>query len=421
MCGVRKVSKQLHAHPTLKTRLGRGGQALSHRDFRFLFAAQTISAVGDAAYGVVLSWFTYQFTGSSAAVGLVLGGTALTTLISLLAGGVLADRWDRRALMILSDASRCVLVATLAVLIFTDALTLPLLILLTAAAGLVDGLFSPSLSGMIPRLVPSFDLTSANGLIGFTRASSAIGGAALGGAMYAALGAGPVMLLNAGSFALSAVLVARIPRTGKEARKPNRQGAAKDLLEGLTYVFKVPVLISIPVAAAALMIADAPTSVLMPAVVDVHFNGTAATVGWLAAAYGIGTAIGSLITAVTGGGRRPAVIIFGSWALAHLAAAVMVAQPLTTLAIILAGVRGLLGGAGGTLWNDLLMRNVPQDKLSRVFSIDTFGVSALTPIGIGATSLFLTQTGPVPVIVIGQAAAFTLMASLLLRRQIRNA
>lgn len=399
----------------------RGGLVtLKDRNFRLLFAAQSVSVVGDAAYGAVLAWFTFEFTGSSLAVSYVLGATALATLASLLVGGVLADRWDRRALMVISDGSRFVLVGTIALLIWTGTLTLPMLVMLTAAAGLVDGLFSPSLGGILPTIVPSDKLISANGLIGFTRASGSIVGAALGGTLYALQGAAPIIGLNAISFGVSAVLIALLP-------KPSKQGAARqhsavrDLGEGFTYVFTVPVLISIPIAALALMFADAPTSVLMPAVVRDHWRGGAELIGWLRAAYGIGTALGALLTGHLGGGRRPAAVLFGCWALAHLAAAVMVAQPIALLAVVFSGLRGVLGGAGGTLWNDLLMRNVPGDKLSRVFSIDTFGASALMPLGVAVTGVLATNAAAVPIVVGGQLVGFVLMAALLLRAKIRNA
>lgn len=399
----------------------RGGMvALQDRNFRLLFTAQSVSVVGDAAYGAVLAWFTFEFTGSSLAVSYVLGATALATVASLLIGGVLADRWDRRALMVISDGSRFILVGAIAVLIWTDTLTLPILVALAAAAGLVDGLFSPSLGGILPTIVPQQKLTSANGLIGFTRATGSIIGAALGGTLYAILGAAPIIGLNALSFGVSAVLVAMLPKAGKQARV-QRRGALRDLSEGFKYVFTVPVLISIPVAALALMFADAPTSVLMPAIVSDHWHGGAALIGWLSAAYGIGTALGSLLTGHLGGGKRPAIIIFGSWALAHLAAAVMVAQPLAFIAVALSAVRGLLGGAGGTLWNDLLMRNVPNDKLSRVFSIDTFGASALMPLGVALTGLLVVNRTAVPIVVVGQLIGFLLMAGLLLRKKIRDA
>jgi len=397
-----------------------GIDALSIREFRLLFTAQAISVVGDAAYGTVLAWFTFQFTGSSGAVSLVLGGTALATLISLLVGGVLADRWDRRALMVFSDAARFALIGIMALMIVTHRLTLPWLVSLASLAGLVDGLFSPSLGGILPSLVPDEKLTSANGLIGFTRATGGILGAAAGGLLYALLGAAPVIGLNALSFGLSAVMVAMLPKAGKQVIG-RRSSPWQDLFDGVSYVFHAPVLLSIPVAALALLFADAPTSVLMPAIVAEHFRGTAATIGWLSAAYGVGTAIGSLTTGYLAGSQKPAVIIFGSWALAHLLAAIMVGQPLVIVAVILSSGRGFLGGAGGTLWNGLLMRNVPRNKLSRVFSIDTFGVSALTPLGVALTGLLATNARAVIVVVSGQLLGFVLMASLLLKPQIRDA
>lgn len=411
--------------PPLRSRTISANSALRSPAFRHLFIAQSISVTGDAAYAAVLAWYAFETTGSSAAVSIVLGTVAVTTLASLLIGGALADRFDRRLLMVFSDGSRAILLVVLAVMILTGQDSLVALVIVTGVAGLVDGLFTPAINGSIPDYVPERALTSANGLMGFTRATFSIVGAALGGVLYAALGAGIVVGINGASFLLSAVLLATLPRIHRRPDTSDgsnaEEGAFKSIWLGLKYVGTVPVLMSIPIAAFAIMIADAPTSVLMPAVIKLHFDGGAGTIGAINAAVGLGAAVGSLVIGRIGGGKRPAIVIFGSWALAHLLAAILIAQESIVVAVVLSGVRGLLSGAGGALWSDMLMRNVDRRMLSRVFSIDSFGVSALTPIGVALTGLLASNAIAVPFVVVGQLIAFALMGLLLLRRPIRDA
>ncbi len=407
----------------LRSRTSNYESALGIPAFRRLFIAQSISVTGDAAYSTVLAWYVFDSSGSSQAVSFVLGTVALTRLLSLLSGGALADRFDRRWLMVISDGSRAAFLAVLSVLIVDGYESLIILVVVTGLTGLVDGLFTPAINGSIPDYVPERCLTSANGLMGFTRATCFIFGAAIGGVLYAALGAGFVFGLNSLSFLCSAVLLASLPRIrlGGVAGVHGQVRTFRSIWLGLKYVGTVPVLLSIPIAAFAILVADAPTSVLLPAVVKLHFGGGPETIGGLSAALGVGAAVGSLVISRLGGGPRPAIIIFGSWALAHLLAAILVAQDSIAVAIVLSAVRGALSGAGGALWSDMLMRNVDRRMLSRVFSIDSFGVSAFMPVGVALTGLFASNSISVPFVVIGQVMAFVIMALLLAKKSIRDA
>ncbi|MFT3798103.1 MFS transporter [Microbacterium sp.] len=400
--------------------------ALSVKDFRLIFTAQSISTLGDAAYAAVLAFFTYEFAGFSGAVGLVLGVVSVSTLVSLLVGGAVADRVHRKWVAVASDLFRLAFIGALGALVATDALSLPILVALTGLAGLVDGFFDPALRGAIPSLVPEEKLTSANGLLGFVGSTGVVIGAAAGGVLYATVGSATVFLLNAASFAASALLLSRLSDKGArggDSSPPEEQPEefARSVRSGIVYLTKVPVLVSIPVAAVALFIADAPTAVLTPELIADRLNGDASTIGWMNALVGCGAAIGALVTGHFGGGRRPAMIIFGSWGVAHLVTALTFGQTSATVAIVLSGIRGILSGLGGTLWNDLLMRNVDPRMLSRVFSLDNMGSSSLMPLGVVATGIVVGAWPAVAIVVIGQAVSGVLMLALLLRRPIRDA
>lgn len=400
--------------------------ALTVRDFRLVFAAQSISTLGDAAYATVLAFFTYEFAGFSGAVGLVLGIVAVSTLVSLLIGGAVADRFNRKWVAVISDLLRFGLVGALGILVATDSLNLAMLAILAGLAGLADGFFDPALRGTIPSIVPNEKLTSANGLLGFIGSTGVVLGAAAGGVMYATIGSAAVFLLNAVSFALSAALLSRLsirrhPDACRDADPEPSEGFVSSVRTGVVYLTKVPVLISIPVAALALFLADAPTSVLTPELIADRLQGDASTIGWMNALLGVGAAMGALITGHFGGGRRPALVIFGAWGIAHLVTAAIFAQTTVLAAIVLSFVRGVLSGMGGTLWNDLLMRNVDPRMLSRVFSLDNLGSSALMPLGVLATGIVIGAWPAVAIVVVGQLVSGLIMLALLLRRPIRNA
>lgn len=398
--------------------------ALHSRDFRLMFFGQCLSIVGDGAYVTVLGWFVYELTKSATMVAVVLGTVTTAKLLALLFGGALADRYDRRRLMILSDLVRGIATSVLAACTALHLSHIALLIGIAALVGLFDSLFTPSFSGIVPSVVEESMLGSANGLIGFVRASGAIAGPTLGGVLYAAFGPASVFGVDAFTFFWAAVLVALSRRgqqpSGAEVRiTPLRP--LRDIAEGARYVRSMPVLvISIPVAAVSMMLSDAPTQTLMPRLVAEHFRGGSVLLGMFQTAIGLGFAVGALLAARASRGRRRALLIFTGWATSHLVCAILVLQPYALAGVALSAMRGTLTGFGTSLWETLLMHLVPRDKLSRVFSVDSFGASGLLPLGYALAGLVAPLASASTLVAIGQGVAGVLMLSLLLMPRIRE-
>src|SRR5947207_14427532 len=138
------------ATPEAMTR-GRVFDALRHRDFRLLWSGQTVSLLGDAAFLTALGWKTFSIAGSGK-LGLVLSVQGAGLLTTLLIGGALADRYERRRMMTVSDVWRFVAVGSIAVLDASGHLSLPSLVLLAGIAGRGDGLCYPA-GGRLLRAV----------------------------------------------------------------------------------------------------------------------------------------------------------------------------------------------------------------------------------------------------------------------------
>src|SRR5262249_57934113 len=102
-------------------------EALQHRDFRFLWAGQTVSQLGDAAFVVALGWRAFTLTGRASSLGIVLMVESLGLITTLLIGGVLADRYSRKLLLISSDTARASVIALLAAMDATGHLSFGLL------------------------------------------------------------------------------------------------------------------------------------------------------------------------------------------------------------------------------------------------------------------------------------------------------
>jgi MFS family permease len=128
-------------------------QAFQSRDFRLLWTGQAISLLGDAAFIVALGWRTFTLTGSARSLGLALTFQGVGVLATVLIGGALADRADRRTLMLVSDAARFVVIAALATVDATGHLSITSLAAIALVVGLATGFFTPALGGLIPLVV----------------------------------------------------------------------------------------------------------------------------------------------------------------------------------------------------------------------------------------------------------------------------
>src|SRR3954465_4032555 len=218
---------------------GRTGafDALRHRDFRLLFAGQAVSLVGDAAFITALGWKTFTLAGAGK-IGLVLSVQGAGLLTTLLIGGALADRYERRRMMIVSDIWRFLAVGMLAAPDASGHLSLPWLVVLAGIAGLGDGLFYPAVGGIIPLVVESAHLPSANSLMGVARWGGFVVGPALAGFLYHGAGSSWVFAIDALSFLVSGALML-LARPRAVDVEPS-VGTVTEIREGARYVAGIP-------------------------------------------------------------------------------------------------------------------------------------------------------------------------------------
>src|SRR5215472_7264999 len=128
-------------------------KSLRHPTFALLWSGQTISRLGDSFYTVALAWWVLEKTGSAAMMGLVLIFSVVPTLLLLLLGGVLVDRWPRLNLMLISDFVRAAAVGIAAVLETTQKLEVWHVLVISVLFGLVDAFFYPASKAVIPEFV----------------------------------------------------------------------------------------------------------------------------------------------------------------------------------------------------------------------------------------------------------------------------
>ncbi|HWH55854.1 MAG TPA: MFS transporter [Gaiellaceae bacterium] len=397
---------------------GRAFHALRHRDFRLLWTGQTISLVGDTAFLTALGWKTFTVAGSNK-LGLVLAAQGAGLLATLLIGGALADRYERRSMMIVSDIWRFVAVATLAGLDFSGHLSFASLIVLAALMGLGDGFFYPAVGGIVPLVVDAAHLPSANSLMGVARWSSFVVGPSLAAFLYHGTGSAWVFAIDALTFLLSAGLM--LQARPRPIERSSGKNAFQEIREGTRYVATIPWLwVTITLFAVVLMLQFAPQQVLLPKLVKEHFGRGVGAFGLLSTLLGIGTVVGTLLFGHFQPRKRRGVLTYWLFFVNSLAIAGLALSPWYELAGLFAVIRGICIGFGVAVWETMLQELVPEHLLARVVSLDFFGTFGLMPIGLAIWGAIANLAPPGPMFAAGALVSAGMIAVVLTRPWLRE-
>jgi len=350
---------------------------LRERDFRLLFLGSSGSWFGDRMVNIALAFAVLGLDGSASDIGIVFAARAAPLVACLLAGGVVADRVPRRALMVVCDVVRLAAHGLMAGLLIAGAAEIWMLAVLAGIGGAATGFFSPASTGLMPAVVAPEQLQQANGLRAIGQGAGEIGGPVLAGLLVASVGAGWAMAVDAATFGLSAVclLALRLP--------PHLPPAAKtfiaDLREGWSAFVSRRWVWSFVAAAMLGNACWGAWSVLGPVIAERDFGGPAAW-GLILGVFGAGSLVGGVI-AVVWTPRRPVVVAtltVGLFSLPLAFLALGVSAPVVALSAGLSGAGLMLSN---TIWESTIQRHIPQETLSRVSAYDWFGSLAIQPVG----------------------------------------
>jgi MFS family permease len=394
-------------------------RAFQSRDFRLLWTGQAISLLGDSAFLVALGWRTFTFTGSARSLGFVLTLQGVGLLTTLLIGGALADRYDRRTLMLVSDAARFGIIGALAAVDATGHLSVGALAGIAFAEGLATGFFTPALGGLLPLVVDQPRLGSANALLGMARQASYLIGPSFAALLYGLAGSTVVFGFNSVSYLASFAFVwATRPRLAERAAP---EGTFREIWAGIRYVGGIPWLwLTITLFAFVLMFQWAPIQVLTPKLVQEHFNLGVGAYGLIFSMLGAGMIVGATTFGQLNPRRRRGLVSYLIWMVNSLLVIAFALSPWYSLAVVASFFRGICIGFGVAVWETMLMELVPQHMLSRVVSLDWFGALGLTPFGLLAAGAVSSLAGPGTIIALGACISLVLVAAGLSSREIRS-
>ncbi|GAA1794525.1 MFS transporter [Nocardioides hankookensis] len=388
--------------------------------YRLLFGSQVLSVLGDRVTMVALPFAVLATGGGVADVALVSAAQFLPFVVLALPAGVWADRWDRKRILVASDAVRLLCQVVAATLLLTDTAHVGHLAVVAAVYGAADAFFAPAFSGLLPTTVAAPNIQPANALRGLTYSVGSIVGPVVAGLLIAfAGGPGGALLFDAATFAVSiALLVPLRPRVVDAVVSAEDPTATTDhfwtsLREGWGEVRSRSWVLAFLGGFAAYHVIVLPAIfVIGPVLMEEDLDG-ARSWAIIVACFGIGSVLGDLLVLrwrPTYALRVSAVMLVGA-----SCQAAFIGSGLGTWGIggleLLAGV--CVTGAF-TLWETSLGEHIPAAALSRVSSYDYLTSAGMIPLGnvlAGAVSASLgLQTTLVWMTVLGVAASLCVVA-----------
>jgi Major Facilitator Superfamily len=384
------------------------------REFRLVFGGALVSLLGDGMVPVALTFAVLDLTGSATDLGIVLASRMVALVGSLLVGGVVADRLSRRTVMVGADLVRLVAQGAIATLLISGEATVAELAVSQALLGAATGFFNPASTGLIP-LVAGRWLQQANSLRGMAMAAGDIAGPAIAGVLVVATSPGWALLIDAGSYGASALLLARV-RSDARAAAPQR--FLEELRDGFSE-FRARTWVWATVAVLSLVNAVGVAFLVLGAVVARRELGGAGAWALILAAQGVGSLLaGTMLLRFAP--RRPllvATLVGLLPPVPMLLLAVPVPLVLIAIAALLAGIGNM---AFNTLWETTLQQHIPVGALSRVSSYDWFGSLALQTVGYALIGPFAAAVGVSAALYVCGAVELVLVVALLGLRDIRT-
>jgi hypothetical protein len=359
---------------------------LRERDFALFWAGTLVSLLGDGIYLVALPFTVLGLGGGAGSLSLVGLAWSLGMVGFLLAGGLLADRYDKRRQLLIADALRLVAVGTAGGLSLGGVLEIWHMVALGFVFGAGEGLTGPAMGAIVPELVPRPLLVQANALQSSLRPIALrLAGPALGGVIVALLDTGGALLVDAATFAISMACLLAM-----RARAPVHEGEHEPLLaqirEAATFVRGQTWLwATLIMATVALLVLLGPTEVLLPIRIDDDLGGSAGSFGLVLAAGGVGATLGTFGLGHLGMPRREISVLYWLWGLEAFALCGYALGQTVWQLVLFSFAFGALNGAGNLIWSTLMQVRVPVGLRGRVASLDWLVSVGLTPVSFALT------------------------------------
>ena len=355
------------------------------REYRLLITAVSLSIFAEGMWAVVMALQVIELNDDPASLSLVATCLGVGLVAFLLAGGIAADRFNQRAIIIGSQAVNVIAVSIVAALGLLGGLQIWHMAVAAATLGIAAAFFFPAYSAILPRILPAEQLLAANGVEGVVRPvfQRAVGPAVAGlvvGATFPAIGAVIVAVLLAVGLLL---LLVSGPTVKAPRHDPGhvQSQMLRDLRDGFVFMLRTPWLLwTLLFASMFVLVVLGPIEVLLPFIAKDRFTDGARMYGFILAFFGMGSALGALTVSSGRLPRRYLSVMMAMWSVGTIPLVVVGFTSSFTLMAVATFVIGFTDGAGMVIWGTLLQRRVPREMLGRVSSLDFFVSLAFMPV-----------------------------------------
>ncbi|WP_419999088.1 MFS transporter [Streptomyces boninensis] len=388
----------------------------AHRDGNVLrwLGAYTAALIGDGVYFVALGWSARSIAGP-AEVGLVVAIGALPRALLMLVGGVVADRFGPRRVVLGSDALRCLCVLAVAGCVAVAGPAMWMLIVAAVVFGVADAVFVPAVGALPPRITGADQLARVTGMRSLSMRMGQIAGPPAGG-LAMGLGGPAAAFAAAGllfAVSLPLLLAMRLrPLPPHEESRPVPGTARQDLLDGLRYIRRHPLVRPLVLACATFELGLGGTIGVGMVLLNDERGWGPSGYGWIVSAFGAGAAASAALLAIAGRLPRAGLLLACSLGTGCAGAVVIALVPSLPYAVLTAVGMGLSAGIFGSLDNALIQAATAPAYLGRVTSVVMLAVVGLAPLGypamgaaIGAWGVAPTFTGCAAFAALGVAIA----------------
>lgn len=386
-----------------------------HRDYRLLALSMAFSLFASGLWLVAVVYQVIAMGGGPSELSVVAAASGLGLVLSVLVGGVAADRLPRRLVLITVEAVRIAAAGAAAWLALAGLMQLWHLTVIAFVVGAAEAFFFPAYSAVLPTMLPADELLAANGVEGMLRpiAQQALG-PALAGLLVAASAPGAALLGTAVGYAVALVPLLTM-RLAAVAPSDAGSSMVADLREGFSYFLRTGWLFAtLAFASMLVLVIMGPIEVLVPFAVRDQVGAGPEGYALVLAAYGVGGVLGSLAASA---GRLPRRYLTAMLLLWGLGAAPLAVMGVTDRLWVM-GVAALVVGAtfstATVIWGTLLQRRVPPHLLGRVSSLDFFVSLALMPVSMALAGPVGDALGlPITFLLAGAIPVFLAVAAIL--------
>ncbi|MBI2172461.1 MAG: MFS transporter [Chloroflexi bacterium] len=369
----------------------RFAEALFVKDFRRFMLAMFFFTGALHIGGTAQGWLVFDLTGSSFALGVI--QSLFSTMIFLFSplGGVLADRVDRKVVVLLTWAGAGLIVGVLALLILTDRIQMWHLLAASVAQGLVFSFNITSRFALVSQMVRDGVLKNAMVLVALTFNLNGLLFPLIGGLLIDLTGVGGAYLAITALYGMAVLLVTRVPQQGVFPRE-DRTSLLKEFVVGVRYLKGQPALLGLMGMALAAVALGQPYAVLLPELAARTLKVPASGLGLLYAMVGLGGMFGNLVLAGLSSGVRLGRLVVSMSVAAGLGLACLAVTNSLLVGVIVLFSLGFLGLPAFTILESLLQRHTPPEMRGRIMSLYMM-VWGLFPVGVLLSSALADAVG----------------------------